>query len=232
MNIIEFKKIEDIQQSIVHFIKIEVTDLGTTLEEILKVLADLSWLNKFDEEFMQNSFKTKAQRTINALIELFKNDKDSNIVSETGEYIVSELSREGIIDKLGYLDIPLIELLEKKQKGNPGFDFITENQGSEIIIFGEAKYSSSTNAYGKALDQINKFISNSKDIDELSNMNNFCSKASLINANNGIKGFAAAFSVTDINTDILINNIKNNNDFKKLLKYKEIVLVGVCIKIQ
>ena len=47
MNIIEFKKIEDIQQSIVHFIKIEVTDLGTTLEEILKVLADLSWLNKF-----------------------------------------------------------------------------------------------------------------------------------------------------------------------------------------
>ena len=116
MNIIEFKKIEDIQQSIVHFIKIEVTDLGTTLEEILKVLADLSWLNKFDEEFMQNSFKTKAQRTINALIELFKNDKDSNIVSETGEYIVSELSREGIIDKLGYLDIPLIELLEKKNK--------------------------------------------------------------------------------------------------------------------
>ena len=79
---------------------------------------------------------------------------------------------------------------------------------------------------------INKFICNSTDIDEFSNMNNFCSKASLINANNGIKGFAAAFSVTDINTNTLINNIKNNNHFKKLLKYKEIVLVGICIKIQ
>lgn len=232
MNIVEFKKLEEIRETQVSYIKIEVNDLSGTLSRVLKMLSDLSWLNKFDEEYMKNSFKTKSQKTINKLIELFKDDRDNEIVTESGEYIVSELSREAIITKLNYLDIPLIELLEKKVTSNPGFDFITENIENEIIIFGEAKYSSSNNAYGTALVQINSFIVDQKDIDELSNMNYFCSKPSLNNANNGIKGYAAAFSVTDINTDTLITHIKNNNYFKKLLNYKEIILVGVCIKIK
>lgn len=231
MNVVEFKKINGIVGPNIYYLKIEVTNLSKTLNDMLKVLSDLSWLSKFNEEYMKNSFKSKVDKTVNFLIKLFEEDEKNNLVLKSGEYIVSELSREAIVSKLNYLDIPLMELLGKKTIGNPGFDFITENKSEKIIIFGEAKYLSSTNAYDDALEQINDFISKSKDIEELSDMDKFCSKSALINADIGIKGFAAAFSVTNIKTDTLLKNIQKNQNFIKLLKYKEIILVGVCIKI-
>ena len=74
--------------------------------------------------------------------------------------MVSELAREAIVSELNYLDIPLAELLGKKISGNPGFDFHSQNNATNTVIFGEAKYVTAHSGYPRAIDQIKAFVAN------------------------------------------------------------------------
>ena len=129
---------------------------------------------------------------------------------------------------MDYLDIPLAELIKEKIVGNPGFDFYSENKNS-ILLFGEAKYVSHTNAYNKAFEQIEEFVNNGKDINDIASIDKFFSEEALDNANKGEKGYIAAFSSTEIDTDKLIRNIQNNVHFQKLSSHKELICVAVTI---
>ena len=120
-------------------------------------------------------------------------------------------------------------MLGKKKSGNPGFDFHSANLTTDTIIFGEAKYVSTTSAYSTALPQIEEFIRDGKDIEDLPDLKPFCTSNALNRANNGHKGFAAAFSARSTSSDKLINTIKARSDFKSLLCYEEIILVAVNI---
>lgn len=53
------------------------------------------------------------------------------------------------------MDIPLAELIKQKVKGNPGFDFFAVNRDTVVMIFGEAKYDASSNAYNRVLAKLN-----------------------------------------------------------------------------
>ena len=227
MKILESRAIPSEGAASVYFIRIDPEDISDTLSDILKVLMDLSWLKHFDEDYMVQSYQHRAQITINNIKEKFTACDEGPLTKDAGEYVVSELSREAIVSNLGYLDIPLAELLGKKISGNPGFDFHTQNLSTDTVIFGEAKYLSLQSAYPSAITQINEFIETEKDLADLADLEHFCTPESLRRAADGVKGFAAAFSAKGTSSDKLISSIQARKEYSALLNYNEIILVAV-----
>ena len=211
------------------FIRIEPEDLSVTLSQIISTLMDLSWLSKFKESFEIDAFKSRADKTIEDIKDKFANCVNDKVTSDAGEYVVSELSREALINELNYLDIPLAELLGKKKSGNPGFDFHSQNLITDTIIFGEAKYIATTTAYSSALPQVVGFIDDKKDIEDLPDLKPFCTTSALDRASKGKKGFAAAFSARSTKTQVIIDNIIKRSDFQTLVKHEEVILLAVDI---
>ena len=125
----------------VRFIRIDIDKncIAETLREVFTSLANLSWLNNFDESYIKNSFSVRANSTVDYITTNIIRKTDDCVTSDSGEYVVSELSRKAIVSELSYLDIPLGELIKEQKSGNPGFDFFSENLNN-LILFGEAKY--------------------------------------------------------------------------------------------
>lgn len=119
-------------------------------------------------------------------------------------------------------------MIKEQVVGNPGFDFYSENK-TNIMLFGEAKYVAKSNAYGKALEQIERFVNEGKDINDIATIKCFFSEAALVNVVRGNKGYIAAFSSTEIKTEDLIKNIQKNVHYKNLSPYKELICVAVTI---
>lgn len=227
MKILEHRQLTDLSPAKVQFIRIDPEDVSATLAEILQVLMNMSWLNSFDEEYERAGYESRAQKTIVDIKKKFNACADDKVTKDAGEYVVSEVAREAIVSQLSYLSVPLAELLGKKKSGNHGFDFHTANITTDTIIFGEAKYLSHASAYSSALLQIEEFINEQKDIEDLPDLKPFCASNALNRAKRGQKGFAAAFSAKSTSSDKLINKIKARLDFKSLLCYEEIILVAV-----
>lgn len=210
------------------FIRINPIDIKLTLKEVFQSLSDLSWLSQFDGSYIVESFNERAKNTIQFIADNIIKAEDDSVTSSSGEYIVSELARKSLVTELKYLDIPLAELIKKQKIGNPGFDFYSEN-ATNIILFGEAKYLTDKNAYGKAFEQIVKFEKNKNDVEDLIDFDRFCSTDSLRKFQKSEKGFIAAFSSKTISTDKLIKNISKNADFIQIKKFSEIICIAVDI---
>ena len=84
-------------------------------------------------------------------------------------------------------------------------------------------------AYNNSLSQINEFIELKKDLVKMADLDNLVSELASSNFEDGKKGYTAAFSSTKIITSELIEHIFNNDSFKKLLIYDELLLVAVDI---
>ena len=227
MKILEIKQLPNQGNAKVQFIRIDPEDISITLSEILKVIMDLSWLKNFDADFIAQSYAQRAEITINDIKKKFAACDEGKLTKEAGEYVVSELAREALISQLGYLDIPLAELLGKKTSGNPGFDFHSQNISTDTIIFGEAKYIATKSAYQRAIEQIKEFVDDKKDIADLADLRDFCTNNALVRASAGMKGFAAAFSAKSTSSDRLIASITADADFQVLLKHEEVILLAV-----
>ena len=208
------------------FIRIHPTDVKATLRAVFTSLSSMSWIDAFDADYMRNSFRQRAERTITHIATKIITGDNDNITENSGEYVVSELARKTIVDTFDYLDIPLAELFKKQKSGNPGYDFYTETP-IHIILFGEAKYKSDRNAYAQALQQLNDFEQDQADIEDLIELKEFCSDEGLNNANNGRKGYIAAFSTKLTRTETLIHHIKQNDDFKALSRFDELICVAI-----
>ncbi len=214
----------------IHFFRIKINqeNVSITLREVLNCLSELSWISKFDKPYMQNSFNKRATDTIDYITTNIINGTESEVTTDSGEYVVSVLSKKTIVDKLDYLDVPLAELIKEKVVGNPGFDFYSENKNN-ILLFGEAKYVAKANAFNKALEQIEKFSISGKDLNDIASIVHFFSEEALENANNGDKGYIAAFSSTEIETEKLVKHIQDNEHYKNLSSHKELICVAVTI---
>lgn len=227
MKVIEYKSVDHADNKNITFIRIDPENLHDTLSQIIETLMDLSWLSRFDEDYLKSSFKMRAEETIADIKKKFNDSSDDKVTKEAGEYVVSELARESLLSQMNYLHIPLAELLGMKISGNPGFDFHSQNNTTNTVIFGEAKYNSRNSAYDSALTQVPKFIEAGKDVKQLADLRDFCTSKALTRANNGFKGFAIAFSVKSTASDRLINAIIKHQGFLKLLPFEEIVIVAV-----
>ena len=210
------------------FIRIEPSDLKTTINDIICSLNNLSWIETFDKEYIKKSFKIRASRTAEHLSYKLNNFAQDKVTTDIGETVVSELSRLAIVNELEYRDIPLAELFKQKISGNHGFDFFSETL-SQFIVFGEAKYVSNSNGYGRALEQIERFIIEERDTSDLNDIDRFVSDSSLNNHTKNDKAFACAFSATSIKSETLIDNILNNDNFNKIKHHREIILIAVNI---
>lgn len=227
LKILEMKTIDVKDKANVQFIRIDPEDTSDTLSKILNELMNLSWLKNFDKDYIALSYKERAKITIKDIQAKFNACDDGKLTKEAGEYVVSELAREALINKLDYLEIPLAELLGKKVSGNAGFDFHSQNNLTDTVIFGEAKYKASNSAYSSALKQIKDFIHERKDIKDIADLQAFCTEKALERAANGEKGFAAAFSAKSTSSDRIISSITAMTEFKSLTVYNELILVAV-----
>ena len=206
--IVDNQKIEEH----ITFIRINPIDIALTLRDVFNSLSDLSWIDNFDAEYIKSSFGVRAEATVKYIAENIIRNVDNSITTDSGE--------------LDYLDIPLGELIKEQKSGNPGFDFYSESK-KQILLYGEAKYSSSRNAYGVAFEQIVRFEQEKRDHADLVDIDRFCSRIALDNVMNGQKGFIAAFASKNIPTSTLINNIKNNIHFKILSRFEEFICIAV-----
>jgi hypothetical protein len=224
-DIIDIIKVEDH----ITFIRINPTDIKLTLSEVFASLSDLSWINQFDKDYIKDSFKKKAEDSLNYISDKIIKSGDDKITQHSGEYVISELARKAIIDNLFYLDVPLAELFKIKDVGNHGFDFYSENK-NEVILFGEAKYNSRQNAYGNSFEQIFRFVNEEKqDLSDITDIDKFFKEKSLDNFHNGKKGFIAAFASKGTSTKKILKGLKVNKHFLELKKFEEIICVAVNI---
>lgn len=221
-------KINKIIEPNVRLIRVQPNNLNTTLGDILNTLSSMCWISQMSGVLKQ-AYHVRAQSTIEKLNDDFTNGTVSEIISNTGEYIVSELTRSSIVNELNYMDIPLGELFKQKATGNPGFDIFTVNT-NEQILFGEAKYVANSNAYNNAIKQINRFITEKRDQTDLPDLVQFNIANAISNASNGDRGFIAGFSSTTISDANLEQNIKDNAAYKALPKDNEIICVAVDVR--
>ena len=214
----------------VTLVRIEPTDITITLREIYNSLSNLCWINNLPNvsRIIRRSLQARAEGTINVLREELKLNPDSSLSKSAGEYVVSELAHSTVVNDFGYLDIPLGELVKQKIKGNPGFDFFAVNPNTIVLLFGEAKYSSTTNAYDRAFEQIITFAEEEgKDIKDMADLEHFCPEEAQDKVADGVKGYIAAFSSTSMSDEVLKAHIEKNKSFQELLKYEEVFCVAV-----
>ena len=208
------------------FYYIEIDDIKKSLKETYKVMSDSSWIEKLSDETLKDSFRVRLEYTISELYDLFQ--EDTKLSRSTGEYLISVTSKKIIVNDLKYSDIPLGEAIGKRTIGNGGFDYYAENLLKNYIIFGEAKYRKDISAYTDALDQIVEFINKEKDIADYADIAHFVSENAKKNMKNNVKGYSAGFTFKGY-ADKLIDKISKSLDYAELLKYEELVLIGVKI---
>lgn len=209
------------------FIVVKVSNVNERVKEIVNLISDNSWLKSLHP--IENvTFAARSKRTIKKLVEDILLKSDGPISEDLGEYIISCTAQDILEADKNHKKVPLAELLKEKVTGNPGFDFHTETD-TQVISFGEAKYNSRANSYGKALSQIAKFIELEKDKAEFSILKHFVSEAAIQNALNGTTAYCAAFSLHSSNHELIISNIKKSDDLKQLLGNSELYIIGVEI---
>ncbi|MEC3965578.1 hypothetical protein [Flagellimonas halotolerans] len=210
------------------FIRIEPTDIKITLGDVFKSLSDIAWISGFDKRYIQDYFQVRAEETINYIANNIITQSDDKITSDTGELVVSELSRLTVINEMSYLDIPLAELIKSQAVGNDGFDFFSKNL-NKVILFGEAKFNSRQNAYGAAFEQIERFERIKQDVSDIKEIAEFCCEDSLNNHTSGKKGFIASFASKSTSTTTIVNGIKRNTHYNNLKKCEELICVAVNV---
>lgn len=211
------------------FLRVTPQNRRQLLAEIFTKLSDLSWVTTLDL-YLQESFKVRAEKTLKAIDEEIQKSLSlggiDEITSNAAEYIVSVLANEAVVNELGYREIPLPEIFKHQKSQNPGFDFYVIN-ANDVLMFGEAKYVAGTNAYGRALEQIVRFVNEKNDIADLAGLLVFVKKEILDKVISGEKGYMGAFSSTNIETNKLVKNIQNNYHYNLAKSHSELVLIAV-----
>lgn len=208
-----------------YIIHVLIDDVKAKASEMIDIITDESWITKLSA-INKASFKARAERTVTKLAnDIFGKVADS-VTADFGEYMVSLSAQEGLVSMLNHTRVPLAEVIKEKVTGNPGFDFHTESN-NPFITFGEAKYSASRSPYKDALEQINGFIYNKKDVSELELLQYFVSDNATNNAINNKKAYAAAFSINSKNPLLIFDKAIKSECIMPLLQYPELYLIGV-----
>ena len=212
------------------YIRVQVTDQTVTLQNVYQSLINDNWINRFFAQcgWMQKSMTARVAPTIQQIASDFNNGANPTINSDTGEKLVSEISRRTLVEDYNYWDMPIAELFKQKKDGNPGFDFHTVTSDGILLMFGEAKDVANTTAYNSALNQIGEFIDARKDMMDLFEIERFMpSQTPLNNANNNIKGYVAAFSTNGAADNYIISKVIGHKNYCMLSHYPLFIAIAV-----
>lgn len=232
MNLLSFTETDmsDYEQAAtgkIYSLAIDITDLEQRVKDMQEVALDTSWLDELDV-IDRLGYEARSKRTVDKITNEILNNVESDISEDFGEYMVSDVAQTALKEHLSHFRLPLAELIKEKISGNPGFDFHTESPQA-LVAFGEAKYSGVQNAHGRALKQINEFIGDQKDIQELPDLRKFVTEGAIQNAAAGSKAYSAAFSITSDDVGTIMDNALSSTYMKTLLCYEAIYLIGVKI---
>lgn len=212
------------------YVRVQVTNQMVTLLNVYQSLINDNWINRFFSQcgWMQTSVAARVAPTIQQIASDFNNGTNPTINSDTGEKLVSEISRRTLVEDYGYWDMPIAELFKQKKDGNPGFDFHTVTPDGILLMFGEAKYVANTTAYNSALNQIGEFIKQRKDMMDLFEIDRFMpSQTPLDNANNNIKGYVAAFSTNGATDDYIVSKVVGHKNYDMISQYPLFIAIAI-----
>lgn len=209
----------------VYSIHVKVDDISTKAKQMITMIQDTSWITELDI-IERTAFEARAQPTINKLVSEILSKVTTTLSDDFGEFLISVTAQDSLELQYSHRKVPLAELFKEKKSGNPGFDFHTETT-TELLAYGEAKYSGNINPYTKALKQIKGFLDESKDKMELTDLRHFTSENSINNALNDKKAFVAAFSINSDNPRDIIENALSSVHIDDLLVYDELYIIGI-----
>lgn len=216
----------------VRFVRLEPQSLAVTLRTVYMSLIDMNWINRFfgSNPVIMESVFARVEPTIQMIDSEFMSGAAVSVDSKTGELVVSEISRTFLVDSLNYFDIPIGELFKQKKSGNPGFDFFSVNN-ADIILFGEAKYATHHTPYKCAVDQVERFINERKDIKDVMDLERFIPNDAqpMLNLLAGQKGFIAAFSSKKEADNDLISKIKSLPSYASIKNYPEVICIALNV---
>ena len=212
-------------EALIYCVHIKISDLNHRAGQMIRHISDMSWIDKLGA-VERLSFEARAERTVIKLVKLIKQRSKNKLTEDFGEFLVSDSAQDVLVKQFDHIKVPLAELLKEKVSGNPGFDFHTES-ASNLISFGEAKYSGTINPHGKALSQIVEFIDKKKDEAELVDLQHFVTSNAVDNFMKGRKSYSAAFSINSNKPNRIMENALTSEFINKILDHPEIYLVGV-----
>lgn len=204
---------------------VKINDIEDRATEMIEILSNTSWIAKLDA-VAKATFQARAKRTIDKLVRQISSRVEDEVTTEFGEFMISESAQSALNTTFNHNKVPLAELLKEKVTGNPGFDFHTESD-TNLIAFGEAKYSGSINPHPNAIKQIVEFIKLEKDIAELIIVKYFVSENAIEKSLKGQRAYVAAFSINSKNPENIIKNALKSDAINPLLCFPELYVIGI-----
>lgn len=212
-------------------IKICIININTyqlIAEKISKIILDFSWMSSLDPT-IRLAYNKTVRETANKLNDICTKIIDKpQIEKDFGEIMISITASESLRQLFDHISLPISELWKEKLSGNPGFDFHTVCP-TNLIHFGEAKYSSSDNPYDDAISQADRFIGEEKHYRDIPHLKTIIGKNEPIeNLAKNKFSIVAAFSIKSDNPKLIIKNaIKKVSEYNLNTSAQNIYLVGV-----
>lgn len=176
---------------------------------LIHQLNDANWMFALDD-IDRAAYEERAKKSIEKLTQVvIQAIEESGLTKEFGEYLISHSAQDILYSEFRHTKIPLAELWKERKTGNPGFDFHTLSN-TNILVFGEAKYQTHQSPYRKAIQQVDNFINENKDLKELTDLRRFVSEEASRKVIAGDKGYTVAFSIRGNKSmdDLLRNSIR------------------------
>ncbi|WP_263831687.1 hypothetical protein [Sulfurospirillum oryzae] len=184
---------------------VNISDILKIASELTKKVQDSSWMMSLDKG-TKRSYEKTVEATANKLVEIFNHTSVSgSLGGEFGELMVSIGSARALEVLFAHHVLPIAELWKPQLKQNEGFDFHTVCS-SEMINFGEAKFSSTDSPHGNAISQAHRFICEEKHFRDRVHLINLTSPNAIQNLDNDDFGIVAAFSIHAVNPLTVLNN--------------------------
>ncbi len=214
---------------------VSIADLEKIAIELTSRVTDQSWIMDLDLR-ARRAYESTTSRTAEKLVKIFKGNltAGSKVSSEFGELMVSMGSAKALEVIFEHRSLPLAELWKPNKSQNEGFDFHTVCK-EEIIHFGEAKFSSSSNPYGGnsgdtsgAGGQADKFIGADKHLMDNVHFGSLAGETAATNLDGDLFGIVLGFSINTNNPLLILRNaLVNVQTYNNLKKAKNIYIIGV-----
>lgn len=206
---------------------VNVQELNKIAEALSASVQDTSWVMALDNKAHLAYRKTVAE-TAELLVNIFNSPyKENSISDEFGEIMVSMSSSRALMKIFDHFSVPISELWKPQVKQNEGFDFHTVCL-SDIINFGEAKYSGGASPHGRASRQANKFIDDEKHLRDIVHLVSLVSDVAIKNLENNIFGVVLAFSLNSKDPIKIFKNVLKSLSASSLPdKVSSVYVVGV-----